>query len=187
MCSSDLSGQRQQLLDVIAAPTRPTLRLRVRGTSSLLLTPLSQDFFNNRYKAAYPDAEELVFGMAQSYDSTYMVAYAIGQTKPTQTSAVVSLDVARGMSKLSGGTTRIDVGPARIKEGLELARKGEAVDFNGASGPLDFDPGTGDAPGDYAVWCIRLKASDGKPVFENATGLAYRYATDTLDGTFTCE
>lgn len=182
---SSASGQRNELLTAIANG-RPTLRGRTRGTSSVLLTPLAQDFFNNRYKTAYPDTKELVFGMAQSYDSLYLAAYAIGATKPTRTSAIVSFDVAKAMTKVTGGTVKVDVGPSSLKEGLEAVRKGEPIEFNGATGPLDFNPAVGEAPGDYAVWCVRLDPNDQKPIFENATGMKWNFQTNALEGTFNC-
>ena len=152
----------------------------------MLLTPLAQAFFNLGYKAAYPETKELVFGMTQSYDSAYLVAYAIAQTQPTLTTQVASIDVAKGLTKLTGGTSKVDVGTSNLKAGLEAARKAEALEFNGAGGPLDFDPATGEAPSDFAVWCVRVDPNDSKFIFENATGMKWNYATNALEGTYAC-
>jgi ABC-type branched-subunit amino acid transport system substrate-binding protein len=182
---SSASGQRNELLTAIS--TRPDLRLRSRGTSSVLLTPLAADFFNIRFKVAYPDTKELVFGMAQSYDSVYLVAYAIGATKPAQTTQVSSFDVAKAMSNMTGGTLRVDVGPVKLKDGMEAVRKGDKIDFNGAVGPLDFDNAAGEAPGDYAVWCVRTDPNTGAPIFENATGMKWNFVSNQLEGTYNCQ
>lgn len=179
------SGQRKDLLD--ALDKRPGgLRLRVRGASSTLLTPLAQQFFSIGFKTAYPETKELSFGMTQSYDSAYMVAFAMTATKPNLDTQIKSIDVARELAKLVGGTETIPVGPSKLKPGLESMRKGEPINFEGASGPLEFDPTVGEAPGDYAVWCVRIDPNDNKSVYENATGQKYNYLTNALEGTFTC-
>lgn len=182
---SSNSGQRAELLAQIA--TRPTLRARARGTSSLVLSPLAQAFYNIRFKTAYPDSKELLYGMPQAYDGTYLVALALTATKPTLTETATSIDVAKALAKMSGGTSKFDVGPDRLNAALEAVRSGETIDFNGASGPLDFDPAFGEAPGDYTVWCVRLDPNTNAPVYENATGQLWSFQKDTLEGTFKCE
>ena len=177
------SGQRSEL--IAACATKPTLKARSRGTSPQVTTPLAQDFFNFRYKATYQDAPQLIFGQTQAYDATYLIAYAAQATKPTF-APVSSLEVARNMAKMVGGSMTVDVGPTGLKTALEALRSGQTIDFNGASGPLDFDPAVGEAPGDYAVWCVRTDPNTNAPAYENVTGMIWRYKTNALDGTFAC-
>ncbi len=179
------SGQRGDLLNVLK--TRQAVGKRIRGTTSLVITPLAQDFFNFRYKVAYPnDTPSLLGGMANAYDAVYMIAFGATSTQVASGAAFKSSTLGRGFAKLVGGATQIDVGPAKLKAGLELALQGQTFDFNGASGPLDFDPLTGQAPGDFSIWCIRTDPNTLAPVFENVTGQYWSYRTSTLTGTYTC-
>jgi branched-chain amino acid transport system substrate-binding protein len=179
------SGQRGDLLTVLK--TRPQVWTRIRGVTNLVITPLAQDFFNFRYKVAYPnDTPSLLGGMANCYDAVYMIAFGATESQTKLGAAVKSIDVGRGFTKIVTGTSQIDVGPAKVKDGLEQARQGQAFHINGASGPLEFDPATGQTPGDFPVWCVRKDPNTGNPVFENVTGQSWSYKTDTLGGTFTC-
>jgi ABC-type branched-subunit amino acid transport system substrate-binding protein len=187
---SSTSGQRAEMITAIrddAAFKATGIQARVRGTSAQLTTALSQDFFNFRYKAKYAEPKTPSFGITQSYDAAYLIALAAAATKPTY-AQVSSFDVAKGMSKTVGGTEIVNVGPTKLKAAMEKLRTGAAIDFNGASGALDFKPEVGEADGDYAIWCLRTdpNSSPPAPVFENVTGMTWKYQTNTLDGTFSC-
>jgi branched-chain amino acid transport system substrate-binding protein len=185
---STTSGQRAELITALGSDTTfkaTGIQARVRGTSAQLTTALTQDFFNFRYKAKYAEPKTLSFGISQSYDAAYLIGLAAAATKPTY-AQVASIDVAKGMSKTVGGTEIINVGPTKLKAAMEKLRTGAAIDFNGASGPLDFKPDVGEADGDYAIWCVRTDPNTSTPVFENVTGMTWKYQTNTLDGTFSC-
>lgn len=177
------SGQRAELLTQIAA--HPDVRLRARGTSSVLLNPLTNNFYT-RFKAGVDGGanQPLIFGMAQSYDSIYSIAYAVGATPGLDlTKQVASIDVAKGIAaQVQPGATEISVGPDKVRDGLDTVRKGQKINFRGATGPLDFDLAVGEAPGDYAVWCVRI-GSASAPIFENATGESWNFQTDAIEGT----
>lgn len=190
MWISSTSGQRNEIITELGKPAPNAfkdtgIQARIRGTSAQVTTALSQDFFNFRYKAKYPDPKTLIFGQTQTYDATYLIAFAAAATKPSY-GTIASIDVAKGMSKLVGGTEIINVGPTKVKAGMEKLRTGGAIDFNGASGPLDFEPAVGEAKNDYAIWCMRTDPNTNTAVFENVTGMTWKYATNTLDGTFSC-
>jgi ABC-type branched-subunit amino acid transport system substrate-binding protein len=162
---------------------RTNLRARIRGTQPGVLTPLAQSFFNISYKSAYGADAILSYGMAGTYDIAYMLTYAIAATKG---GPIDGTTLAKNMALLSSGTRRIDVGPVALKDGFESMLKAEKVDFNGASGPLDFDPATGEAPSDYGIWCVKLDPQTSKPIFEEATGQSYSAKDAKLVGTFAC-
>lgn len=166
------------------APTdREGLRKRIRGTQPGVLTPLAQSFFNVAYKEAYGTDSVLAYGMAGTYDIGYLITYALTASKGAP---VTGTDLAKNMALLVGGTSKIDVGKTSLSKGMEAMLKGEKVDFNGASGPLDFDVDLGEAPADYGVWCIKVDPNDDKRVFEEATGQIYDSTKAELDGAFTC-
>ncbi len=188
MWISSSSGQRAELITALTsdADLKATgLQARTRGTSAQLTTALSQDFFNFRYKQKYDEPKTLTFGQTQVYDAVYLIAFGAAASKP-QYNHVESIEVAKGLSKTVAGTEVINVGPTRVKAGLEKLRTGGSIDFNGASGPLDFDPTVGEAPGDYAIWCVRTDPNSSAAVYENVTGMTWKYGTNTLEGTFTC-
>lgn len=161
-----------------------SLRARIRGTQPGSVTPLAQQFFNFGYKGAYGNDSVLAYGMAGSYDIAYLITYAIAATKG---GPVDGTTLAKNMSLLVGGTQIVDVGSASLPKGLEAMRKGEKVDFNGASGPLDFDLATGEAPSDYSVWCVKIDPNTSKAIFLEATGLSYSAKDQKLVGTFACQ
>ncbi len=158
------------------------LRGRVRGTIPGVVTPLAQDFYNFRYKAQFPN-EQLIFGMAGAYDATYMFSYAmasLGKTAPT------GILVAKAFEKLVGGTERVDVGPTKLTTGFNLMTSGGKMDFNGASGPLDFDFTVGEALSDINVWCVGKDPNTGTPFFNDSTGQTYDATGKALKGSFSC-
>ena len=81
------ADRRLHLYEVHAAGGRAghLRRQSIRGSVPGVVTPLAQDFYNLRYKTAYPDTP-LTFGMAGAYDATYMFAYvmaALSKANPT--------------------------------------------------------------------------------------------------------
>ena len=160
------------------------LRARIRGTQPGSVTPLAQQFFNFGYKGAYGNDSVLSYGMAGSYDIAYMLVYTIAAAKG---GPVDGTSLAKNMALLVGGTQVVDVGAASLPKGLEAMRKGEKVDFNGASGPLDFDIATGEAPSDYSIWCVKIDPNSTKAIFLESTGVSYSAKDSKLIGTFSCQ
>jgi branched-chain amino acid transport system substrate-binding protein len=173
-------GRRPELLTLVAG--HPNVRARVRGTVPFTTSPLASAFFT-RYAAAYPGPPTpvLLFGMAGSYDIVYLLAYAIvGELgKP-----VSGASLNDGLKLTVGGATKIDVGVDALSIAFKALEDGGRIDFNGASGPLDFDTDTGEAHSDIDVWCIKSGGDAGTPDFDDAK----RYYDATLKqivGTFT--
>ncbi len=165
------------------AKGKPEFIARVRGTVPGVVTPLAQSFFNIRYSAAFPDNPTLIFGMAGAYDATYMIAYGIAANG---SNPITGVNIAKNLAKLVGGTAKIDVGPARLAAGFAELTNGSAVDLNGTSGPLDFDPATGEARSDIAIWCLRVDPNTSNIVYGDATGQSYNATENKLNGTFSC-
>ncbi|HEU4409306.1 MAG TPA: ABC transporter substrate-binding protein [Polyangiaceae bacterium] len=171
-------ARSQDLLDLVGR--RDDLRARTRGTSPGTNTPLSQAFYA-RYRRAHGEA--LVFGMAGAYDATYLLAYAVvaaGEGAPLTGAAL-----ARGLRRMTGGAARVDAGPADVARAFNLLYDGNAIDYNGASGPLDFDA-AGEAPSDIQVWCVALDPNTREPYFFDNTGVFYDAAKNEVVGAFAC-
>src|SRR5262249_52309368 len=149
--------------------------------------PIAQDFFNARYKPAYPtDTPSLLGGMSNVYDAVYMIAYGAAETKTPIGTAITSENVGKAFSQIVAGATTINVGPAQISTGMQTASQGTAFKLTGASSSLDFDPAAGQLTGDHAVWCIGTDPNDGTPIYNNSTGQVWHFNTKTLDGQFSC-
>jgi branched-chain amino acid transport system substrate-binding protein len=91
---------------------------------------------------------------AQAYDATYLIALAIAGAGRDATPR--GPDIARQLRRMTGGQKLISVGPTDFGEGMRTLRSATdaRIDFDGASGPLNFDPGTGEAPADIEAWRV---------------------------------
>jgi hypothetical protein len=58
------------------------------------------------------------------------------------------------------GGASIEPGPDGISPAFQALRGGSAIDYNGASGRLDFDLDTGEAVADIETWCIDIDNED---------------------------
>ena len=132
------------------------LRTRVVGT-----VPGSQSDRFNAFRLLYnksPSASSGspdIFGAAGAYDSTFLLAYAIVSQG---TNALTGPSIAAGLGRLvtpSGGTaTAIDAGSTSLTTAFGLLAQGQNINYEGASGPLDFDINTGEAVSDIQYWCV---------------------------------
>jgi branched-chain amino acid transport system substrate-binding protein len=178
-------GQSTPLLSA-AASEASDLRARVRGTAPGERGPL-YDAFLLRYGEVYPDGPAVTFGAAGSYDIVYMLAYAAFAAPPSDPpgAPLTGTRVAEGLLDVVTGdpaSSTIAVGPQRLSAAFQALASGNAIKFTGASGPLDFDPQTGEAPSDIDVWCI---SQQGAPAFRSS-GVYYSAASSSLIGTFAC-
>ncbi len=170
------AGEKPELLTAVAGndPLRQRIRGTVPGTNNTLFGA-----FNIQYQGKYK-AQANVFGMAGAYDSLYLIAYAIVSLG---TQPVTGANIAGAMSKMVGGT-KSPVGAANIQSAFQVLESGNAIDIDGASGPLDFDLAKHEALSDITVWCVSTDGS-GNPVF-TASGRYYDSPTQKMTGTFAC-
>lgn len=122
----------------------------VRGTSPISTGPAYADFAQ-RFEAKYGSPPEGPFD-AHTYDAVLLIAMAIekaGQaTGPAIRDALMSVASPPGQ-KVS-----------TLAEALELIRAGQDIDYEGASGNVNFDE-VGDVMAAYAVWEV---TADGQIV-----------------------
>ena len=170
------AGEKPEALTAVTG--NDALRQRIRGTVPGTNNTLF-GAFNIQYQGKY-GALANVFGMAGAYDSLYLVAYAIVSLG---TQPITGANIAAGMSKMIGGT-KSPVGAGNIQSAFQVLESGNAIDIDGASGPLDFDLAKHEALSDITVWCISTDGS-GNPVFA-ASGRYYDSPTQKMTGTFVC-
>jgi branched-chain amino acid transport system substrate-binding protein len=145
------------------------LRKRVLGT-----VPGTNNNLFKTFRAAYvtsitdgtsPDT----FGAAGGYDALYLIAYSVvaAGDKP-----LTGANLAEGMKKLVPPGKSVDVGMLNINTTYPDLLAGNSIDFNGASGPLDFDVNTGEAQSDIQIWCLP-KDGNGAATMGQFSGLFY--------------
>ena len=150
-------------------------RKRVRGTVPGVASSL-YGAFKLRYKA-YINEEPLAYADT-AYDALYLLAYGMLAVGDKPISGVAISDALKKMSK---GTV-IDAGPSAINKAFQAIQASGEIDYNGASGPLNFDPKTGEAKADIDIWCIGRNASM-EPVFLSS-GQHYDATANQLVGTY---
>jgi branched-chain amino acid transport system substrate-binding protein len=178
-------GRRDDIVKAVAASADPEgLRKRVRGTSPGVPTVLAQNFFNIIYKAQFPEGNpQLIFGMAGAYDAVFLLAYAAVAAGDKPLTGPV---MAAGLEKTVGGALSVKVGVSDSAKAFEELRKANAIDFTGASGPLEFDVTAGEAPSDINVWCVGVNQNNQSLYLKDDSKQYYDATSRKLTGTFDC-
>ncbi|MBI2391732.1 MAG: ABC transporter substrate-binding protein [Deltaproteobacteria bacterium] len=161
--------------------TNDGLRKRVLGTIAGV-PGANYDSFANDYKVVFGTDTQPDSYAAGAYDATLLVAYAIAAAgNQPLTGALVDA----GLKKSVPGprAVPINAGHNDINAGFSAMGK-DGIDYNGASGPLDFDVTTGEAPADIQIWCVR--SSGGKATAFVSSGLIFAAKSKALEGTFSC-
>ncbi|MFB2934068.1 ABC transporter substrate-binding protein [Aerosakkonemataceae cyanobacterium BLCC-F154] len=100
--------------------------------------------FSDRYQTAYNNRQPVVYG-PNTWDAAAVLALAAEAAKST--SGVAIRDKIREVANPPGQ----DV--SDVCQALSLVRQGQDINYQGASGNLDFDS-QGDVTGNYDVWTI---------------------------------
>ena len=93
-----------------------------------------------------------------AYDGAYLLAYATAISQQQYPTGRELADSLKGVTCLDGPV--VPVGPDGLSLHFSTAAREKCINFDGASGPLDFDNDVGEAPSDIAMWCLR-KGEDG--------------------------
>lgn len=156
------------------------LRKRVLGTVPGV-PGANFDSFKIALDGAFPGMSADSYA-AGAYDATLLLGFAIAAggnkllTGPLLNEGLKRTIPAAGAPLVNADLNEINKGFAA------MATTG--IDFNGASGPLDFDPKTGEALADIQLWC--LKPAAGSKVAFGPSGLVFAAKTSTLEGSFSC-
>ncbi|WP_394832629.1 ABC transporter substrate-binding protein [Pendulispora rubella] len=113
---------------------------------------------------------------ANAYDALYNLAYS---TVALGAEPLTGRGLARGFAKQISGSM-IPAGPGNISAALERLLAGETFDYDGASGPLDFDVATGEAPANVPLWCVG--SGDGSTVDVRTSSVHYSAKLGKLTG-----
>ena len=143
------------------------------GTSPGALPP--SDFtskFDEQYTAAYGSLFQTPF-VREAYDAVMVIALAAEKAGSTDPTAI--RDALRDVSNAPG--TLVGSPPAGIKAALEAVRNGEDVNYDGASGSVEFDENGDVLLGAIDTW--HVDAANKKLVTDKS------YKVDLKAGTVT--
>lgn len=146
---TDGGKNAEKLMPVLEKHKDKGLAARIKGTEP--------DHRNGTLYTSFALSYEQKFGeppgtfTANAYDATYLLAYAISALESDQ--EVTGANIAQSFPKLTDGDEH-NVGPANIRDGVSTLSSGGTLNFTGASGPLDFEEGTGEAPANVSLWSI---------------------------------
>ncbi|HTJ81934.1 MAG TPA: ABC transporter substrate-binding protein [Polyangiaceae bacterium] len=148
---SDGGLNDDMIQDIVAAGAQSRTRGTIPGTRGDLFIN-----FQAAYNARFPDPTMFgtsdTFGVAGAYDAIYLMTYSAIAAKDAP---LTGERLARGLAKTSDITGRdVAVGPLAYGQASSDLRDGKAINFDGASGHLDFDLQTGEARSDIQVWCV---------------------------------
>ena len=179
------------LIDSVKVPDLTTLvkgndalRRRVRGTGIKpgAETALVYGEFQLNFGVAFPGTSATTSGMGPSYDAAYSLAYALAATRNEPVSGAA---IARGLRRLAGGPTQIEVGITKVTTAFQKLANGEKIKALGTFGPLEWDPNGAVVGGTLEMWCIG--APGGTPAYQSS-GLTFDIKTKTATGMYTqCE
>ena len=159
-----------------AALTKDTLQGRVLGTAPQNVgdrdyTPYTN--FRLKYQSDHDEDPDNLQFVANAYDALHVVALAAAGG-----GGISGPELANGMSKLSSGTP-VDANQSGASTGVQLLSQGETVDFQGASGRLDFDEHGDPSPSKIVLWCFldgdvpeagEILSTDGEFTFRDCNG-----------------
>jgi branched-chain amino acid transport system substrate-binding protein len=111
--------------------------------------------FRDRYSGAF--GGEAPGTLAEfAYDAAYLLAYGVARTGKQRPTGLELRDALQAMSCRGG--TRVEASPQAFVAGSRAAARDACLDFEGSSGPLDFDNARGEADATYGVWCAGRRA-----------------------------
>jgi branched-chain amino acid transport system substrate-binding protein len=131
--------------DVLIREIGPeNLKIFITQPVSLPDNPALQRF-NEAFTAVEGDPNSIF--VAQGYDSTMLLALAVEKAGSTDRAAV-----SKALREIANAPGE-PVGPGEWGKAVQLLKEGKDIDYQGASGPIEFDE-KGDVPGTVAEFVI---------------------------------
>ncbi|MCB1039499.1 MAG: ABC transporter substrate-binding protein [Acidimicrobiales bacterium] len=126
----------------------PALTAGIRGTAPSAAPEAGASFFPDAFKEFAPEVESPIFS-AQSYDCVILTALAAQVAESD-----APFDIAKNMIAISGGEGVADDAEKcdTYKDCVALIEDGKSIDYDGASGVLDFSEYGEPSEGSYDVY-----------------------------------
>lgn len=110
--------------------------------------------FRGRFQSIHEVDPWLFSYTAHSYDAFYLIALAAsGAAGEDGTGALSGSRLAEALTRMSSGMT-FRLTPDQLTGAKAALAAGQSIDVDGASGTLQFDPSTGEAPSKIELWQI---------------------------------
>ncbi len=128
------------------------LLCRLMGTSPASTGGPALAQFETRFNSKYATTAPGVFS-ATSYDAAYLLFFAIAAAG---TDDLTGASISAGLQRLSAGDATPPGAAAFTKATQYLSSSPQnTIDYEGASGALNFDPATGEAPSSIGAWALK--------------------------------
>lgn len=128
----------------------------MKGTAPGALQTEEGDAFDASYEAAYGEGYSVPF-IRESYDAAILIALAAQAAGTTDGAAM--RDALREISNAEG----TEYGPADLADALTDAGAGDDINYQGASGPIEFNDDGDILIGAVEVWHIDAAAAAAAP------------------------
>jgi branched-chain amino acid transport system substrate-binding protein len=138
---------------------------RVIGSRPAVPQGPTFELFKTSYSAAFKKDPGTLAFVPHSYDATWLVFFGTAWSL-RQEKSVTGRGVARGLRKLSAPGPEISITPANWSKVVDAFGSGTAVNVSGASGNLDYDPGSEETNGLIDIWKI---SADGRAIESSVT------------------
>jgi branched-chain amino acid transport system substrate-binding protein len=151
--------------DFLKALDPPAAANGARGTQPGTATGSAFDTFRSRYQSRFGVDPSQQSYTAHAYDAVYCLAlvhaWALRKGGPGKVDGPALAD---GLRQLAQGTPH-GLEPSEFQAMQAALLAGESIDISGASGPLDFDPKTGEAPSPVELWKVDDKGQFASQAF----------------------
>lgn len=145
--------------DLLGAVTNPKQLTKVRGTLPGGPAGPAYQTFASRYISKFGVDPAQQSYTAHSYDAAYCLALAHAWAlRPDGSGKADGKALSEGLQQLASAATPATLGPTGFSALRKALSSGTAVNVEGASGPLDFDVESGEAPSPVQIWTV---SSDG--------------------------
>lgn len=110
--------------------------------------------FSSSFRSRFGEDPSSYAFIANHYDAVYALALAAAYAAGNGGSgAITGRSLATGLTKLSSGTP-YTLQPLNFTAARNALQAGSSIDIEGASGHLNFDPTTGEAPAPIELWQV---------------------------------
>lgn len=169
-------GKVDELEGIVA--DQPDLSARILGTVPGAQLAPGYSGFAQRFSAFFNEPPGTFSEFA--YDAAYLLAYSIAITGQAHPTGAQMADAMKRMTCMD--KTKVPAGPTNFSGHFQNAAQNQCIDFDGVSGPLDFDNDTGEASSDIAIWCPERNGNDVSLAAQSAY---YSAAAGEIQGTVT--
>lgn len=141
-------------------PNNPAVTKGVRGTAPAAAPTNGAAWFPDAFKTFAPQVKSPIYS-SQSYDCAALIALSAAKAKSN-----APFDIAKEMINVSKGESADATKCNTIKDCLGLIKQGKDINYEGASGALDFTPFGEPSGGQYDVYTYQADGTykNGTPI-----------------------